>query len=57
MLAAAQHLSTETQRVTRSLYLTGALPHVFHVRISHLGMYSWQGVIQLSRWIYPQEQD
>lgn len=38
-------------------YLAGALPHVLHVCISHLGMNCWQWVIQLSRWIYPQEQD
>lgn len=39
------------------LYLTGTLPHVLHVCISHLGMHCWQWVIQLSRWIYSQEQD
>lgn len=52
----AQNLSSETKQCAL-LYLTGTLPHVLHVCISHLGMDCGQWVIQLARWIYSQEQD
>lgn len=56
-MALHKHRATKRRGYSVVLYLTGTLPHVFHVCISHLGMYCWQWVIQLSGWIYSQEQD